>query len=124
MHNLKAFAWERKSQFERWIDSLHLKSVDFIRFATVFGLGFLCGILMKRYAKYIVLVGVSLVIVLAVLQNFAIITINIAKIQKITGLQDITNLNNLLVALIVGAKQYALELSCSGVGFIFGFKTG
>jgi len=124
MHSLQAFTWDKKTQLEQWIDSLNVKSTDFIRLATSFGVGFLCGLLMKRYAKYIVFVGIALIIILAALHNFLIITINIGNIQKITGLQDITNLNNLLFALVVEAKKYTVELSCSGVGFILGFKTG
>ena len=50
--------------------------------------------------------------------------INIAKIQRITGLQDITNLGNVFLVLGQGIKKYALELGCSGVGFILGLKTG
>ena len=124
MRNFKAVAWEKKTQLERWLHDLNLKSSDFIRLASVFGVGFLCGLLVRRYAKYIVLIGISLVMLLALLQGFAFITINIAKIQRITGLQDITNLGNVFLVLGQATKKYALELSCSSVGFILGLKTG
>lgn len=124
MRNFKAFAWEKKTQLESWLHDLNLKSLDFIRLASVFGIGFLCGLLVKRCCKYIVLLGVSFVVLLAVLQNCSIITINVAIIQQITGLQDITNLSNLFFVLIQESKKHALELSCSGIGFFLGFKTG
>jgi len=103
---------------------LNLQSSDFICFATAFGVGFLCGLFVRRYFKYIVFLGVSLIILLAVLQSFAMITINVAKIQQITGLQDVTNMNNILLIVTQEIKKHALKLSCSGVGFILGLKIG
>ena len=124
MHSFKAFALTKKTQLERWLCDLNLKSSDFIRLATAFGIGFLCGILIKRCFKYVVLVGVSFVILLAILQGFAVVTVNIATIQRFTGLQDITNLGNLFFVLMQGTKKYALELSSGSIGFILGLKTG
>ena len=124
MRSFKAIAWEKKTQLESWLQSLNLKSSDFIRLASAFGIGFLCGLLVKRCCKYIVFIGISLAVLLAVLQNCAIITINVATIQRITGLQDITNLSNIFFVLTQESKKHALELSCSGVGFFLGFKTG
>jgi len=124
MRNFKAFAWDKKTQLESWLYDLNLKSSDFIRLACAFGIGFLCGLLIKRCCKYIVLLGVSLTVFLAVLHSCAIISINVATIQRITGLQDITNLSNLFFVLVQESKKHVLELSCSGVGFFLGFKTG
>lgn len=124
MHNFKAIALEKQTQLESWLHNLNLQSSDFIRFTCSFGVAFLCGLLVKRCCKYIVLTSVFVIITLAVLQNYAIITINVTTIQKITGLHDITNSSNLFFVLMQESKKHALELSCSGIGFFLGFKTG
>lgn len=124
MHNIKMLVWDKKSQLEIWFANLHLNSLDFIRFASFFGIGFLGGLFFKRWSKYIILVGMSLAIFLAVLQGFSIITINFVTIARLTGLQNITNIQTMVISLVQVAQKYAWELSCSGIGFIIGFKTG
>ena len=124
MHSIKSLFWAKKSQLELWFQKLHVSSLDFIRFASFFGVGFLLGLFFKRWSKYIILVAVSLGIVLAFMQGFSIITINFAAIQRLTGLQNITNMQTIFLAMIQIAQKYTWELSCSGIGFIIGFKTG
>ena len=117
MRNFQAIALEKKTQLECWIHDLNLKSLDYIRIFLVFGVGFLFGLLVKRFFKYIVFIGISLAILLAVLQNCEFITINITTIQKNIGLQDITNFSNLVFVLIEQSRKHTLELSCSSIGF-------
>ncbi len=124
MHTIKALFWEKKSQLEIWFQNLHFSSLDFIRFASFFGVGFLLGLFFKRWSKYIILVAMSLALVLAILQGFSIISINFTTIQRLTGLQSITNMQTIFLACIQTAHKYICELSCSGIGFIIGFKTG
>lgn len=121
---MQLFFWEKKSQLELWFHNLDVHSIDVIRYASSFGVGFVAGMILKRWSKYIILGLVSLVLTLAVLQGFAIITINFLTIQRLMGLQNITNSQLLLVALQQTAQKYTWEMSCSGIGFIIGFKTG
>lgn len=124
MHNIKMLVWDKKSQLEIWLANLHLNSLDFIRFASFFSIGFLGGLFFKKWSKYIILVTMSLTLFLGVLQGFSIITINFATIARLTGLQSITNIQTMGMALMHTAHRYTWELSCSGIGFIIGFKTG
>lgn len=124
MHSIKTLFWDKKSQLELWFHNLHFSSLDFIRFASFFTVGFLLGLFFKRWSKYIILVALSLAIVLALLQGFSIISINFTTIQRLTGLQSITNIQSIFLALVQIAQKYTWELGCSGIGFIFGFKTG
>jgi uncharacterized membrane protein (Fun14 family) len=124
MHSIKILFWEKKSQLELWFHNLHFSSLDFIRFASFFGIGFLSGLFFKRWSKYIILVVVALAIVLALLQGFSLISINFATIQKLTGLHSLTNMHSIFLALVHIAQKYTWELGCSGIGFIVGFKTG
>ncbi len=124
MHTIKALFWEKKSQLEIWFQNLHFSSLDFIRFATFFGVGFLLGLFFRRWSKYIILVAMSLALMFAVLQGFSIISINFITIQRLTGLQSITNMQSIFLVCIQTARNYIYELSCSGIGFIIGFKTG
>lgn len=124
MQNIKNLFWEKKSQLEIWFSDLHISSLDIIRCASFFGVGFLSGLLFKRWSKYIILVTLSVIIFLSLLQGFSIISINFVVIAKLTGLQNITNIQSLIVACMQISKKYTWELSCSGIGFIIGFKTG
>lgn len=124
MQSIKMLFWEKKSQLEIWLHNLNFSSLDFIQFASCFGVGFLSGLFFKRWSKYIILVTLSLAILLSLLQGFSIIIINFATIQKLTGLQNITNLNGIFLACLQVAQKYRWELVCSGIGFIIGFKTG
>ena len=124
MQKMKMLFLGRKSQLELWFQSLHFNSLDFIRFTSFFVVGFLLGLFFKRWSKYIILVAISLSIVLGVLQGFSIITVNFSTVQKLTGLQGITNINSTVLAFVQIAQKYTWEFGCSGMGFIIGFKTG
>ena len=124
MQNFKFFVWGKKSQIETWFANLHLNSLDFIRFASFFGIGFLCGLFFKKWSKYIIIVGLSVSIALAILQSCGCITINFATIGKLIGWKSITSMQEIFFALMTDAQKYSLELGCSGIGFMLGFKTG
>ena len=124
MQNIKMLLWNKKSQLEIWVSNLDVNSLDVIRYVSCFGIGFLGGLFFKRWSKYIILVAMSVTIFLALLQGFAIITINFVAIARLTGLHTITNVQSMLAALFSIAQKHSLELSCSGIGFIIGFKTG
>ena len=124
MQNIKMLFWEKKSQLEIWFHNLNFSSLDFIRFTSFFGAGFLLGLLFKRWSRYIVLAALALAIALSLLYGFSIVTINFITIQRLTGLQNIRNLNSIFLVLINIVQKYTLELGCSGIGFIIGFKTG
>lgn len=124
MQNIKMLFWEKKTQLELWFYNLHFNSLDFIRFTSYFGVGFLAGLFFKRWSKYIILVAISLAIVLGLLQGFSIISINFTTIQRLTGLQNITDLQSIFFALIKSSQKTSWELGCGGIGFIIGLKTG
>ena len=124
MQNIKSLFWKKKSDFEIWFKSLDLTSVDFIRFITFFGVGFLCGLMCKRCGKYVIFVPVCVAIVFALLHSFSIITINFGMIQKLTGIQDITDTTSLFLICVQVGKKYMMELISGVIGFFIGFKTG
>jgi len=124
MGDIRTLFWNRKSQLELWFQSLNFSSLDFIRYTSFFAVGFLSGLFFKQWSKYIVLVSISVAIIFALLQGFSIVTINFTTIQKMTGLHNITNMKSAFVAALEIARHYKLEFSCSGLGFILGFKTG
>jgi len=124
IENVKNMIWTRETELQIWFESLNLNSLDFIRFTSCFGIGFLLGLLFKRWSKYIILVGILLIIALALLQGLLIITINMTVIQKMIGFQGVTNLQYAFFEISQISKKHAVELSCSSIGFVIGFKTG
>ena len=124
VQSIKSFFWAKKSQLEIWFSNLHISSLDVIRYASFFGVGFLLGLLFRKWSKYIILVTISLSLFLAILHGFSIISINFTTIQRLTGLQSITNIQSIFLACMQLAQKYVYELGCSGIGFLIGFKTG
>jgi len=124
IEKMKSLFWTKKTELQIWFDSLQLSSLDFIRYASSFGVGFLIGLLFKRWSKYIVLVSIALMFALAILQGFSIITINMNVISRMIGMQGATTIQNCFLIMVCAIKKYALELSCCSIGFIIGFKTG
>ncbi|MGZ6250627.1 MAG: FUN14 domain-containing protein [Candidatus Chromulinivorax sp.] len=124
MQKFKALFSQKKSELQIWFDNLHFSSVDFIRYISFFGVGFVFGLLFRRWSKYIIVALLSISLILTILHGFSIISINFVTIQKMTGIGNITNLQNMLAASIDLVQKYIYELGCSGIGFIIGFKTG
>lgn len=124
MRNIKMLFFEKKSQVEMWFSSLNINSLDIIRYASFFTVGFLGGLLFKRWSKYIILIVTAVIMMLAILEGFSIITINFNVIGRLTGFTNITNVQSIFLVSLDLAQKYTWELSCAGIGFIFGFKTG
>jgi uncharacterized membrane protein (Fun14 family) len=107
-----------------WFHNLNISSLDIVRCASYFGIGFIAGILCKRWSKYIILLSIFLAIMLALLHSLLIIKINFVKIQHLMGFENIKNIHALFIYVTNMLQKNAGEVSCSGIGFIIGFKTG
>ena len=124
MHKFKSIFLNKKSDLELWFSQLQLSSLDFIRYASFFCIGFIAGLIFKKWSKYIVFVAVIVSIALAILHGFSFITINFGVIQKTTGFQNINTFSDFCIVAYERVQKYSWELCCSGLGFIVGFKTG
>ena len=106
--------------FESFFAKINVSSRDVILYVSCFGAGFLAGVIFKRYGKWIVSIGLSVILVLALLQSFDFITVHQDKIRSILGLQEMQGYD----VLIARGKEYIVELGTIVVGLLLGFKLG
>lgn len=106
--------------FEKFFEKLNISSRDVIIYVSCFGVGFLVGVLFKRYGKWIISISAAVVLALALLQYFDFITIHQDNIRLVLGLDDTQGFD----VLVERSKEYLIELGVVLVGLLLGFKLG
>ena len=99
---------------------INITSRDVIVYVTSFGIGFLLGVAFKKYGKWIVSVGISVVLCVTILQHFNLITVHHDKIKTLLGLQNVHSYQ----VLIERSKKYVIEITIGCIGLLLGFKLG
>lgn len=107
-----------------WFEQLQEKFPGYPSWAlelVVFGLGALiAGFLLKCCGRFVAMVFIALVVVLAVLHYAHIMPFNFAFF----GLQDIHSLNELFQACFAWGKAHVIACVSAVVGFLIGWKLG
>ncbi len=104
--------------FENIFEKLNISSRDVIIYVSCLGIGFLAGVLFKRYGKWIVSITLAVVLALALLQYFEFITVHESNIKEFLGVQN----TQWCDALMARSKEYVMELGVVFVGLLVGFK--
>ncbi|MBI2353160.1 hypothetical protein HYV11_02870 [Candidatus Dependentiae bacterium] len=122
--NIKNIINNIKNSIERFLESLNLSIFDIIRFISCFGIGFLIGIFLRWYAKYFVLFIISTLLSLLFLQYFNFIIINYSYMKSLLGFSESATFEMMMHSLCVVIKMYSIEVICSVLGCLLGFKIG
>ena len=109
-----------KGYFEDFWTRVNISSRDIITYVSCFGAGFLLGVAIKRYGKWIVTIAVASILALLILEYFNLITIHQEKIKTFLALHNIESLD----AIFLKVKEYAIELVIILLGTLLGFKLG
>ena len=104
--------------------SMHISARDVISYVTYFSIGFILGVALKRYGKWVVTIMLAAVMIMMLLQYFELITIHQLKIRMLLGLQDVHSLDDVVTLAQAQAKLLWLELSLLFLAIIIGFKLG
>jgi len=107
-----------------YLHHINLTSRDVIRYVSVFGLGFLCGVLLKRYGAQIVSWIIGVVLLLAILNYFDLVIIQKANIKELLHLEHIHCLDDMIIEIKTQIHQYVIESCVFVVAVILGFKLG
>jgi len=107
-----------------YLQHVNLTSKDVIRYVSVFGLGFLFGILLKRYGAQIISWLIGVVLVISVLNYFDLVIIQKANIKVLLHLDHIHCLDDMIVEIKTQVHQYVIESCVFVVAVMLGFKLG
>ena len=99
---------------------LNVSSRDIITYVSCFGAGFLLGIVIKRYGKWIVSITVASILLLLMLDYLEFITIHHEKVKNFLAVYNISDFDSLMIKI----KEYWIEFGISVVGILLGFKLG
>lgn len=105
------------------MDKLHLSRQKIFELGIYFGIGFLLGFLIKKYAKFLFAVAATVVAIVA-LQQFDVVTvvINWDRVQELFGIQY-PNLDTDIFTMYWEWIKVNMGLVLSlSIGFILGYK--
>lgn len=122
--NLKKMMSDAKLSVENFWSKLNITSSDIIQFVSCFGIGFLIGLFLKRYVKYFVMFLICAALLLAVLQYFNIISINLEQIKILLGFSQTATFESIMQAVLIGIREHAIAVGCGILGCLLGFKVG
>lgn len=104
--------------------SMNISARDVITYVSCFGFGFLAGVMLKRYGKWIISMLLVAVLAITVLHYLELITVHKANIKEVLGLQQIHTLDELVQLVQVKLQDFWIEVSLSIVAIVIGFKLG
>lgn len=111
-------------KIELFFINLDLDSVDVIYLVSYFGIGFLCGLLLKHYVKYFILFLVFAILLLSTLHYFEFIVINEAHVKAVLGFSETETFNTIIASFMIIIRTYVIEVGVVVLGCLLGFKVG
>jgi hypothetical protein len=122
--NNLGFVGKIQYYIDSFFASLNISAKDVITYVTCFGAGFAAGLLFRRYGKWIIVILLSCVALIALLQYFEIISVHQAQIRCLLGMQEVRTIQDLLDFLQNRLMFFLVDTMIMVVGFIVGFKLG
>lgn len=110
------------AKINSFLKSLDMDSSDVIRLVSWFGFGFLCGMLLKRYVKYIILFVIFTVLLVAGMKYFDVVSIHQGQIKSLLGFSETESFDTISSSIMVGVQLYAVEVGVGILGCLLGFK--
>lgn len=121
---LKNFIYEVKQSIENFWSKLNITPSDIIQIVSCFGIGFLLGLFLKRYIKYFVVATLFTVLLLATLQHYTIVMINVEEIRELFGFSEAATFDMIVKSIIINVQLHAICVGSSVLGCLLGFKVG
>lgn len=113
-----------QQKIDKVFASMHITARDVIVYVTCFGLGFIAGVALKRYGKWLVTIALAATIAITALHYFELITVHKDKIKDLLGLYDVHTLDDAVALVHEKASAVWIEIALVCVAIIVGFKLG
>lgn len=121
---LKNFMHEAKQSIENFWSKLNITPSDIIQIVSCFGIGFLFGLFVRRYVKYFVILMLFAMLLLAILQHYAIIMINVEQTKELLGFSETATFDMIMRQIIIDVRNKAIFVGSMILGCLLGFKVG
>lgn len=113
-----------QQKVDGYLKHINLTSKEIIQYVTIFGIGFLIGILLKRYGTIIISSIISVVLLIAILNYFNFITINTLTIKIFFNIQQVHSLDDFFIEIKTRISKNLVECLLALSSIILGFKLG
>lgn len=113
-----------QQQVDSIFASMHISARDMIAYVTYFSIGFLVGVALKRYGKWVVGILLAAILIMSLLYYFELIFFHTVKIRTLIGLQEVHSLDDAFVILQNKIQALWIELMLIIVAILVGFKLG
>lgn len=113
-----------QQRVDGYLQHVNLSSRDVIRYVTVFGIGFLLGVLLKRYGMIIISWLIGIVLLISVLHYLDLIVIQRVNMKLFLHIEHVHSLDDLVVEIKTQIQHYWIESIVCTVAIILGFKLG
>ena len=113
-----------QQRVDGYLRHINLTSREVIQYVTIFGLGFLVGMLFKRYGTIIVSSLIGIILVFSVLSYMNFISVQIMNIKSFLHLEHVHGLDDLLMEFKNQISKHIIESIVAIISIIIGFKLG
>ncbi len=113
-----------QQRVDNYLKHVNLTSKEVIQYVTISGLGFLLGILLKRYGTIIVSLIIGAIFFIVLLQYFDFIIIKSANIKIFFNMQHVNSLDDFFIELKSLISIHFVECLIAVCSIILGFKLG
>ena len=113
-----------QQRVDGYLQHINLSSRDVIRYVTIFGVGFLIGVLLKRYGTMIISWLIGIVLLISVLHYLDLILVQKENMKIFLHIEHVHSLDDLVVEIKTQIHDYWVESLVCTVAIILGFKLG
>jgi hypothetical protein len=113
-----------QQKVDGYLQHINLTSREVIQYVTIFGLGFLVGMLCKRYGTIIISSLIGIILVFSVLSYLDFISVQTMNIKIFLHLEHVHGLDDLIIEIKNQATMHMVESILAIIAIIIGFKLG
>ena len=113
-----------QQKVDTYLQHINLTSKEVIQYVTIFGIGFLFGILLKRYGTVIVSSIIGVVFLISVLSYFDFIAIKSLNIKIFFNMQNVHTLDDFFIEIKSRISKNLVESLLAVCSIVLGFKLG
>ena len=113
-----------QQKVDGYLQYINLTSREVIQYVTIFGIGFLVGMLCKRYGTIIISSLIGIILVFSVLNYLNFISLQTMNIKFFFHLEHIHGLDDLVMEIKNQISKHVIESILAIIAIIIGFKLG
>jgi len=113
-----------QQKVDGYLQHINLTSKEVIQYVTIFGIGFLVGMLCKRYGTIIVSSLIGITLIFSVLSYLDFISVQTTNIKAFLHVEHVHGLDDLVIEIKNQFGKHMVESIIAIIAIIIGFKLG